>query len=50
MSFAGIVRTLVAVGTERLASMFAASAFGKPFSAVTTFASVDSDGVEVPGA
>jgi hypothetical protein len=50
ISFAGIVRTLVAVGTERLASMFAASAFGIPLSAVTVLSSVASEGREVPGA
>src|SRR3712207_4308003 len=36
ISFAGTVRTLVAVGTLRLASMFAASVFGMPRSGVTT--------------
>ena len=50
INFAGMVRTLVAVGTERLASMLAARAFGMPFSAVTVFWSVVSDGREVPGA
>ena len=41
MSLAGIVRTLVAVGTVRDSSMFAARAFGIPLRAVT----VSSDGV-----
>ncbi|CAB4633698.1 unannotated protein [freshwater metagenome] len=50
MSLAGIVRTLVAVGTVRLASMFAARALGIPFKVVTVFSSVKSDGREVPGA
>ncbi|CAB4871002.1 unannotated protein [freshwater metagenome] len=50
MSLAGIVRTLVAVGTVRLASMFAARALGIPFSVVTVFSSVESEGREVPGA
>ena len=35
MSFAGTVRTLVAVGTERLASMFAARDFDMPLSGET---------------
>ena len=35
MSFAGIVRTLVAVGTVRLESMLDASAFDAPFNAAT---------------
>src|ERR1700679_1798103 len=35
MSLAGIVRTLVAVGTVRLRSMFAAILFATPFSAAT---------------
>ena len=36
MSFAGIVRTLVAVGTVRLWSMFAARVFGRPLSGTTS--------------
>ena len=36
MSFAGTVRTLVAVGTESDSSMFAARVFGMPRSGVTT--------------
>ena len=37
ISFAGIVRTLVAVGTERLASMFVASDLAMPRSGATVF-------------
>ena len=36
MSFAGMVRTLVAVGTVRLWSMFAARVFGRPLSGTTS--------------
>ena len=37
MSFAGTVRTLVAVGTVRVASMFAASDLAAPLSTATWF-------------
>jgi hypothetical protein len=37
MSFAGMVRTLVAVGTERLASMFAARLLAGPRKGATVF-------------
>ncbi len=36
ISFAGMVRTLVAVGTERLASMLDASAFAAPLRAAVS--------------
>src|SRR3990170_9055175 len=39
MSFAGIVRTLVAVGIARLRSMFVARLFAIPLSGVTTLSS-----------
>src|SRR5215207_10227556 len=42
MSFAGMVRTLVAVGTERLWSMFAASVFGRPLRATISSSRSDS--------
>ncbi len=42
ISFAGTVRTLVAVGTERLASMLLARVFCMPLSGVTTSCSADS--------
>ena len=52
ISFAGMVRTLVAVGTLSEASMFAARDFAMPLSGVTVFsagssASVDAAGTEV---
>lgn len=46
MSFAGMVRTLVAVGTVSDSSMFAARVFGMPRSAVTVSSSVDSSAEE----
>ena len=49
-SFAGIARTLVAVGTVSDASMFDASALAMPLSGATTASSVASDGVAIPGA
>src|SRR5690606_17492430 len=48
ISFAGTVRTLVAVGTVRLASMLVATAFAMPLSVVTT--SVGSTGSWEAGA
>ena len=48
ISLAGIVRTLVAVGTERLASMFAARDFDIPRSGVTTLASSAGGADSVP--
>ncbi len=50
INFAGIVRTLVAVGTEIDVSMFDARAFAIPLSGVTTDSVVSSDGRDAVGA
>jgi hypothetical protein len=50
MSFAGIDRTLVAVGTVSDVSMFDASDFAIPLRGVTNESTVCSDGRDVTGA